>query len=55
MVANSVFFGDLVLKPIEALAAELPPEVAARAKERGQGLGLDEVVGVILGVFEKGG
>jgi tetratricopeptide (TPR) repeat protein len=48
MMANSHFFGDLICDPLEALAAELPPEVAARAKERGQGLGLDDMVGVIL-------
>ncbi|MCB0112182.1 MAG: hypothetical protein KDE53_39940, partial [Caldilineaceae bacterium] len=35
-VANSVWFDDVVGKPIQAVAETLPPEVVAAAQERGR-------------------
>ena len=43
-VANSRWFEDVAGKQIAALAAGLPPEVAAAARERGRALDLDATV-----------
>jgi DNA-binding SARP family transcriptional activator/predicted ATPase len=53
MVANSVWFDDLVGQQIEALAAQLPSDVVALAKERGQGQALESVVQEVLAELEK--
>ena len=47
MAANSVFFRDLVLRPMQALSAERP-QAAAQAEERGQRLRLDGVIASLL-------
>ena len=48
MVANSVFFRDLVLQPIEALTAGRPRANTAQVQRRGQRPGLDEVIASLL-------
>lgn len=48
MVANSAWFNDLIGQQVEAVAADLPPDVVASAKERGQGQELDAVAAVVL-------
>jgi hypothetical protein len=53
MVANSVWFDDLVGQQIEAIAAELPPDVVAPARERGQGQELDAVAIEVLAKLQE--
>ncbi|NMB91108.1 MAG: tetratricopeptide repeat protein, partial [Chloroflexi bacterium] len=48
MVANSAFFGDLVLQPMEAFAAGQPRATAVQAQGPGQRPGLDEVMASLL-------
>ncbi|MCP4542736.1 MAG: tetratricopeptide repeat protein [Chloroflexi bacterium] len=53
MVANSAWFDDIVGRQIEAIAAQLPPDVVALARERGQGQELDAVVAEVLADLEE--
>ena len=52
MVANSAWFDDLVGQQIEAIAAQLPPDVVTPAKERGRGQELDAVAMEVLAELE---
>ena len=43
-IANSRWFADVAGRKLEEIAEELPPEVVAAARERGEGLDLWETV-----------
>ena len=45
LIANSTFFSEFIIQPVQALANELPAEIAAAAQTRGRSLTLDEIIG----------
>jgi DNA-binding SARP family transcriptional activator/predicted ATPase len=53
MVANSAWFDDLVGQQIEAIAAELSPDIVALAEERGQRQELDTVAAEVLAELKE--
>jgi tetratricopeptide (TPR) repeat protein len=52
-VANSRWFADVVGQPIAAVAAELPPDVAAAAEERGRARDMEATMMKLLVELEK--
>lgn len=53
MMANSAWFDDLVGQRVEVIAAKLPSDVVALARERGQVQELDAVAGEVLARLER--
>lgn len=53
LLANAVFFHELVGPHIAAFKAELTPKQIARAEARGQKMDLEALVSEILGILEK--
>ena len=51
-VANSRWFEDVFGRHIDAVAASLPPEVVAEARERGRSKSLDATAKELLIEFE---
>jgi hypothetical protein len=51
-VANSVWFDDLVGKPIAEAAASLPPRVVAAARERGRKRDVQTTLEELIRKFE---
>jgi hypothetical protein len=52
-VANSRWFEDVAGKHIAAVAATLPPEVVAVARERGRARDLEATVAELLAELEE--
>jgi hypothetical protein len=48
LVANSIWYEDVVGRELEVVAASLPPEVAEAVRERGRALDLWETAEVLL-------
>lgn len=46
-IQNSLFFRDIIGRPVDELTSSLPKETAQQARHRGQGLNLDTIVSKI--------